>query len=229
MKFGAHPLIGLGFRDLPITLYFDSVIKSQEHWNPGNENEINNEKYSVLLCKIFLWPPCAGFLFSLPSFDFPWGSIAFLRRRRPHLPSPCGARALQSGREGRAQGRARFNPPSFGALLPLLNLFFSLYWQAALSNQTKGIRLQQRVSSNSGATEAVRMLMCWQGRRSGSFIFSQWERWVTAKVILHEERNCAGPKHCRDKSRRAEGRLWLYGSYSSSQRYRVSTRCLCLV
>lgn len=116
------------------------------------------------------------------------------------------------------------SPPSLCSIY-----FFSLYWQAAPSNQTKGIRLQKRVSANSGATEAVRMLMCWQGRRSGSFIFSQWERWVTAKVILHEERNCAGPKHCRDKSRRAEGRLWLYGSYSSSQRYRVSTRCLCLV
>lgn len=153
----------------------------------------------------------------------------FFTTLSPSSPSLCGARALQRGREGSAQGRARFSPPSFGPPPSLCSIFFPLYWQAALSNQTKGTRLQERLPANGDAAQAVRMLMCWQGRRSGSFIFFQWERWVTAKVILHEERNCAGPKHCRVKSRSAEGRLWLYGAYSSSQRYRVSTRCLCLV
>lgn len=34
--------------------------------------------------------------------------------------------------------------------------------------------------------EAGFMQMCWQGRRSGSFICFQRERWVNAKVILHK-------------------------------------------
>lgn len=152
MKFGTHPLIGLGVRHLPITSHFDGVIKSQVHWHPGNENEINDEKSSALLCKIFLWPPCAGFLFSLPSLDFPWSSIAFLRRRRPHLPL-SGARALfkEEARGGHRDARGPALPPSV-PLLASARSSFSLYWQAAKSNQTKGTRLQKRVLANGGAT-----------------------------------------------------------------------------
>lgn len=40
--------------------------------------------------------------------------------------------------------------------------------------------------ANRRAGEAAFMQMCWQGRRSGSFIFFQRERWVNAKVILYE-------------------------------------------
>lgn len=48
------------------------------------------------------------------------------------------------------------------------------------------MRLQTAIMANRRAGEAALMQMCWQGRRSGSFIFFQRERWVNTKVILHE-------------------------------------------
>lgn len=48
------------------------------------------------------------------------------------------------------------------------------------------MRLQTAILANRRAGEAALMQMCWQGRRSGSFIFFQKERWVNTKVILHE-------------------------------------------
>lgn len=40
--------------------------------------------------------------------------------------------------------------------------------------------------ANPRVGEAGFMQICWQGRRSGSFICFQRERWVNAKVILHK-------------------------------------------
>lgn len=56
-----------------------------------------------------------------------WFSLTlyrFFTTPSPSSPSPCGARALQRGREGRAQGRARFSPPSFGPPPSLCSIFF---------------------------------------------------------------------------------------------------------
>lgn len=124
MKFGTHPLIGLWVRDLPRTSHLDDVIKSQEQWHPGNENEINDEKSSALLCKNILVTTVRWFPVFTAVIRFSLRLYRFFTTPSPSSPSLCGARALQRGREGRAQGRARFSPPSFGPPPSLCSIFF---------------------------------------------------------------------------------------------------------
>lgn len=77
-----------------------------------------------------------GFLFSLPSFDFPWGSIAFLRRRRPHLPLTV-ARALlkEDARGGHRDARGSALPPSLPLLPSAQSFFFILTSRFAQSDE----------------------------------------------------------------------------------------------
>lgn len=87
--------------------------------------------------------------------------------------SLSAAHAVLQRQDARAQARA----------LVVRSLF---YWHAAPSNHLKrGPPLNGNLA-NLRVGEAGFMQMCWQGRRSGSFICFQRERWVNAKVILHK-------------------------------------------
>lgn len=155
------------------------------------------------------------FLFWLLLFDFPRGLSPFstvtLFLPPPH---PIGDASK------RAQTRARsiFFPPL---------VFFNVgLTSVSVQSEERNAHLK-RTPANRVAVGAVLMLMCWQGRRSGSFIFSQRRGELTRRLLyMTEDQNWTWIQ-----SRNARRRSFLFQPVHGKKRtfsflFHLSTVCL---